>query len=512
MKQLKFWMIAATLLCGLTATLTACSSDDDDKNSTPTTPTYTPTPLAKANYTLLYYAQGGGDLDVNILTNINQFYQGLSAIGANKVHVAIQYKASTRENIKKQFITLPNITAADADEAGRDMGSTTFRLVANSNYSGFQANIQALQEKCILGRTGSNADITKPDSLANFIKWAAKMAPADKYILIMSSHGGGYLPHDDYMQATTRGIIYDDGYQGHFFSLPDITEALEKSGVHMTAIYMDACLMNTLEYQFELQPLTDYLLLSSFSVPGFGGQYNSLVQQLGTNSSLETALSQYVKYTVNFWDEYGGSTPHHDMTITRTNKLDNFGAKLKEFTDKLIDAYQNGGDDVRIAIDAATKGAFKVEKLRPLYDIHDYYHAVAQAAPTYFSSSFIADLDNAFSDAIVYQQCSKYLTSQGYKIEASVLMGAQNHYTVYFWQNSAGFWDIPTNGILRYEGDGTLYTIDPTTGYVTNTERWQSDFDHSYKMTRFDKTTGWSRWIEINQQEPNSRSAADWGI
>lgn len=511
MKQFKFWMISATLLCSLTATFTACSSDDDDNNSTQTTPTPPPAPLAKANYTLLYYAQGGGDLDVNILTNINQFYKGLSTTGANKVHVAIQYKASTRENIKKQFINLPGVTERDAEISAREMGSTTFRLVANGNYQSIQDHLQVLQENAVLGRTGSNADITNPDSLTNFIKWATQMAPADKYILIMSSHGGGYLPQDDYMQATTRSIIFDDGFQNHFFGLPNITKALENSGVHMTAICMDACLMNTLEYQFELQPLTDYLLLSSFSVPSFGGQYDKLVQQLGTNN-LETALSEYVKHTVKYWDENGGDTPYHDMTVTRTNKLANLGTKLKEFTDKLVDAYKNSDNAVKVAIDMATKGAFKVEKQRPLYDIYDYYHAVAQAAPAYFSSSFIAELDNALNEAIVYQQCSRYLASQGYKVEATVLMGAQNHYTIYNWQNNAGTWELPTNGIIRYLSDGTLQIINPTSGNVASTGRWQSDFDHSYKMTKFDKATGWSRWIELNEWEPNERCAADWGI
>ncbi len=515
MKRIKFWMLAAILVCGTTSLLTACSSSDDDNPVTPVTP-QTPTdntPQAKADYTILYYAQGGGDLDINIITNMSQFYEGLKAISANKVNVAVQYKASTYENLKKTFSQIPTLSAADVELTSKGYGSTTFRMLLDPTYKDFEAQVYAMQSKAVLGRQNGNADITTPDSLANFIKWAAKTAPADKYILVMSSHGGGYLPQDDFMQPTaTRGIIYDDGFDGHFFGLPDITQALQTSGQHMTAIYLDACLMNTLEYQFELQPLTDYLILSSFSVPALGGQYGALVQQLGTKS-LETALSEYVKNTVSFWDANGGPTPHHDMTVTRTSGLAAFGTKMKEFTDKLTDAYKNGGSEVKTAIDAATKGAFKIEKQRPLYDIYDYYHAVGLAAPAYISSSLVNDLDNALNSAIVYQQCSNYLIKQGYKVEATVLMGAQNHYTLYAWQrDKEGQWNLPEEGILHYEADGTLKYINPTTGNTIKTEKWQSDFDHSYKMTKFDKATGWSRWMEVNEQEPNERCAADWGI
>ena len=42
-----------------------------------------------------------------------------------------------------------------------------------------------------------NCDISNPDSLTNFINWAAKVCPAKNYVLIISDHGGSYMPHDD---------------------------------------------------------------------------------------------------------------------------------------------------------------------------------------------------------------------------------------------------------------------------------------------------------------------------
>ena len=53
--------------------------------------------------------------------------------------------------------------------------------------------------------------------------------------------------------------------------------------MHVSAVYCDACLMNAAEYQFELAPLTDYLVLSTFLVPSAGGNYTELVDALSDN-------------------------------------------------------------------------------------------------------------------------------------------------------------------------------------------------------------------------------------
>ena len=47
--------------------------------------------------------------------------------------------------------------------------------------------------------------------------YAAAVRPARHYVLVMSDHGRGYAPQDDRsetLRPTTRGILYDDGYNG----------------------------------------------------------------------------------------------------------------------------------------------------------------------------------------------------------------------------------------------------------------------------------------------------------
>lgn len=69
----------------------------------------------------------------------------------------------------------------------------------------------------IYGGDGGNIDITIADTLAHYISYAAAVRPARHYVLVLSDHGRGYAPQDDRsetLRPTTRGILYDDGYNG----------------------------------------------------------------------------------------------------------------------------------------------------------------------------------------------------------------------------------------------------------------------------------------------------------
>ena len=103
--------------------------------------------------------------------------------------------------------------------------------------------------------------------------------------------------------------------------------------------------MNSIEYQFELKDLANYLILSTFIVPGLGGNYTSLVNELATNN-IETALSNFANATMATWDD-SQEYKYSDMSVIRTSGLDAFGALWKDFTDRLIDAYTNGGGEVK---------------------------------------------------------------------------------------------------------------------------------------------------------------------
>lgn len=488
--------IAAVLCCAMTTSvLTACSDSDDNSSPVP------PPAKEQVEYTVIFYGQGGMNLDMAIMGNIDQFFQADES-SYKKVNVVGQFKFSTEDNMLKYGFP---------EEYADMLGGKTYRFVADSKEEEENA---WMDEHNIF--SADNIDVTNPDSLTNFINWAATAYPAKHYILILSDHGGGYMPHDDMpYQPSTRGVIYDDGYNLSHFSVTSLTSALRAASIRPQVIYMDACLMNTVEYQFELKDLCDYYMASTFCVPGVGGDYTTLVNSLATETSIEKALSNVVDSDIARWgsEEFNGvaiTRIFNDQTITRTAKLNDFGVAMKAFTDKLIEAYQSGNQEVVDAIDDCTQFAFKVEASRPSYDLIDYVNEICDELPSVFPATLRAQVNDAFQACVVKAGCSETLETKDLSVELSVLLGFNNCYIV----NGQGVGEQgETTAVLKYfYSDGSNIILRPAYPSYKNENTWGSTFDATYKQLAFDKAVGWSRWIEINKQMPCQDSPVEWSV
>jgi len=499
-RKIMKWVLAAILISGASV-FTSCSSDNDDN------PVINPDEPQQqlADYTIIYYGHGGGNLDMNLLRNIKQFFQSDTESRKN-VSICAQYKYSTLKNIQGLYESRKGkIDPNDPEDVERlesiknlypYAGKTTRFVVAQD------ADTDEAGEAAITGgfMGPDNADITRADSLTNFINWAAKTCPARKYILIVSDHGGGYQPNDELPSANaaarqTRGVIYDDG-NSHHFTAKTFAQAISQASVRPSVVYCDACLMNTVEYHFELAPLTDYLVLSTFTVPGIGGNYKELVEALSDNpDNLEEALKRFAKSSVSAWDNMVNKK-YCDMSIYRTAGIEAFGAALKTFTDRLVDAYQNGGDEVRAKIDEVTANAYRIDGTRPEFDLMNYLASLYMALPNeFFGDAYITLADKAYNDYIVQQQNSKWLVENGHTVSLSVLLGCQGHYII------KGTEEI----LYILDADGKVYQPldDEDFGARKVLGSWGSTLDATYGQLRFDQITGWSRWLKLNQQEPN---------
>ena len=209
------WLMAAMLLfCG-TSVFTACSSDDNPADS-PANPVET----EKADYAILFYGYGGGNLDYDILNNIKQFYAADSA-AYDKVKIAVQYKFSNQEEFEQQLNYDPDDyddpqEKADVVEYLEEMKSWiakwqnrcrfTFRFTVDPKKTVEQQMVADNVHGC------NNDHIANADSLLAFIDWAAKACPAKHYVLLLSDHGAGYLPNEDLPYTpsnTTRSFLID---------------------------------------------------------------------------------------------------------------------------------------------------------------------------------------------------------------------------------------------------------------------------------------------------------------
>ena len=259
------------------ALLMASCTVSDNPSDTP----ITPPEKEQAEYTLLFYGMGGGSnygsgvLDGDIVAgNINDMIQAYGDF-ADKGNVVISYKFSPAfaDSVYSQY-TLAGTPVEAGQKSFADYKGQTYRFALEKGKN----IIESFANDKVYGPMES--DYANPDSLTNFINWAVKEYPAKKYILVLSDHGGGYMPHYDLQYNKTRDIMNEATY-GTSFSVHSLKYALQRANVHFDALYFDACLMNSLEYLYELKNQTDYFIASTFLVPGVGGDYQALLELLG---------------------------------------------------------------------------------------------------------------------------------------------------------------------------------------------------------------------------------------
>ena len=490
-------LLALPMLLGLAS----CMSDNDDN------PVIIPDEPQQqlADYTIIYYGHGGGNLDYWLLQDIGQFYLSDTESRRN-VSICAQYKFSTLKGLQEGYEDYKNeidpndpaqLEELEGIKSLYPFAGKTCRFVVGGEATA--ADMMADVTDSFIGP--DNAEITRTDSLANFIDWAVRVCPARKYVLLLADHGDGYLPHEE-LPATdaagaTRVVVKDDGHNKRAFTAKTLAQAISQASLRPSAVYCDACLMNAAEYHFELAPVTDYLVLSTFLVPSSGGDYTELVNALSAHpDDLEQGLTRYAKACVEAWDKEGEGKEefeyrYHNMNVYRTAATDAFGAELKKFVDRLVDAYQNGGDEVRAKIDEMTAHAYLVDSEQPIYDLMHYVFGLSTALSDVFGPAYGGLADQFYNHCVVHEQSGKWLEENAHIVSLSVLLGCQGHYL-----------NKEDGSYYLYDADGLRYSLQD--GERTGEGLpWGSTLDATYGQLRFDQITGWSRWLRLNRQEPN---------
>ena len=123
-------------------------------------------------------------------------------------------------------------------------------------------------------------DMTRGETLTEFIAYCRDNYPADRYGLVMWNHGGGAV----------YGFGVDDRFPFHMMSVSELGEAVAAGGVHFDFIAFDACMMATAEMAAALAESADYMIASEEMAPGCGLYYTDWLTKLSRNPDMATAL------------------------------------------------------------------------------------------------------------------------------------------------------------------------------------------------------------------------------
>ncbi|SEA38834.1 hypothetical protein SAMN05216349_11119 [Oribacterium sp. KHPX15] len=118
--------------------------------------------------------------------------------------------------------------------------------------------------------------MSEAETLADFITWAGKCYPADRYGMVLWNHGGG----------TLIGYGLDEYYPDETMSIGEIHEALSKSGLHFDFIGFDACLMCTVETAVALSGHADYMMASEETEPSTGWYYTEWIKKISDDPGM----------------------------------------------------------------------------------------------------------------------------------------------------------------------------------------------------------------------------------
>ena len=140
----------------------------------------------------------------------------------------------------------------------------------------------------------SKTCMSEPDSLKDFILWAKKNYPADRYMLVLWDHGGGFASGygvDDLNKRTDRSLL----------SASEIINVIKDVDMRFDLIGFDACLMQNVEYANALEPYADYYLASEETEPGTGWFYTAGFGKLAEDPTLST--EEFGKAMVSSYDQ-----------------------------------------------------------------------------------------------------------------------------------------------------------------------------------------------------------------
>ena len=492
----------------------SCSSSNNDGDIFPP---YTP-PTAPVAYTIMLYCTGGENLDMSTEADFKKICQGLQKV--SNVRAFLQYKYSKQEGMNKQAQDYYNTNHENYDWLG--VAGGLYRLEFKGSMIAENGGMYVFTDAMKWGTQQSNAEMYQPDSIASFIKYCQRVAPAQNYILVIGDHGSGYRVEYDYQK--TRAVCSDDFFEGSpDISCSELRQGIEKSGVHLRLLNFDDCLMNNMEALSEFTDVTDYTMASSHITNG--GDFTKFIEFLSVAGTSGDFIGEMSKYMDTFISEYNSMSEVKDVTdkLPGTKKYCDFVftdmkkykaailPAMKAFTDKLL-SEANAGTLTAATMDAAAKGCYQSTVDYPHYDIMQYATLLKNGDSNLDAeyNQLKAAIDAAQIKHVYTDVVSQYLSTAPYNklsyninLGATVNIGATTQTATILRQS--GF-DTTTGTVTCVDENGKTVVFTPGTPDTFNYNGTKHDlwaWTNSYMLTAFNKQVGWDRWIKKNTSFPS---------
>ncbi len=211
-------------------------------------------------------------------------------------------------------------------------------------------------------------------SLQSVLNISRTMYPADKYGLVLWSHGTGWLPEGYY----SKSFGSDAGKE------MDVKDLASSLPFKMEFILFDACLMGGVEVVYELKDSVNYIISSPTEILSQGFPYSRIMQHIyRTPMGLQDVAKEYY----DFYNSKSGSMRSATISMVKCSELESLAAE----TSKIIKEY---GEN-RSGIDTLSLQRYYRGGKHWFYDFGDYIHELSGGNDSGFR--------NALEKAVVYK-------------------------------------------------------------------------------------------------------------
>jgi len=319
-------------------------------------PVNAPSVKAAKEWTVMIFMNGKNDLEMAGLYNVNQ----------------MEKAGSTEDiNIVVELGRMNGQADGGADLDGNWTGSRRFFIEKDADEAKIISPVVQQDDKVDMG------DYKR---VVDFVNWAKKNYPAQKYMLILWDHGAGWLDQKRTEKTADKGISSDDE-TNNYIRTRQIGRILKDSG-KVDILAFDACMMQMSEVAFEVKDKTDVIVGSEETAPDRGYPYDLFLDVLAKNPAMdaETLGAVMVDAFQMFYDAIGKVA---QLSAIRSSQLGDLGTKVSEFA-----ALAKEVNDVD-ALKAARAGVMRYDivgkesdpqKTISFYgDLHNYVGLVAAA-------------------------------------------------------------------------------------------------------------------------------------
>ncbi len=207
-------------------------------------------------------------------------------------------------------------------------------------------------------------DMSDKATLRDFVRKYVSQFPAERYMLIIDDHGGGWY-----------GACEDNqNGSGDMMSMPEMREAL-KDTVKFDVVVFHACLMSMVEVAYELKDQANYMVASQFTMPmqSILGS-DKWVADLVANPDI-SPLDISKKIVDAVYQTAGEKQKDCHVAVTDLSKIQALAAKVKDLGNNIV---TEAGDDWGEVLQAFNETHYTQYDHPAFVDLREYAKKIKQ--------------------------------------------------------------------------------------------------------------------------------------